>query len=239
MPAPTTFEIFNDIDRGSFPTAATETAITYIGSIIGDFDIRVGRSIPITGNPAAEWVDVAPIRWAQLEADVNIVLTDRWLYHSGIPNDGGDILLQPTDDYKRVLGAAYHDSKMAIIDTAHSLAEVAVTTHEIGHLRRPENAPLHCKDPSCVMKATLAEPPITQTVLELPSSFMQRIGITDKTFWHATETNDSVKDFCADCRGWLVGIPPAQRTHRTGTTRRPSPSKRRPSPFRENPVFVP
>lgn len=106
------------------------------------------------------WIASSEVQGRRLEADLNIILTDRQIY---IPPDENDIALGISPDLSAKVGVAVtnhcvNSARNALIDVLRSNDVAAVVEHEVAHLLRVSPATpysdedaQHCQKKACTM----------------------------------------------------------------------------------------
>lgn len=156
-------------------------------------EIRTGNALRISTKDSKE-IFTNRIKWSnKLEADLNIVLTDRKLSKS--TKDASECHVY---GLSRVHGLA----RCAIVNTNKPDAVVAeVVAHEMGHMLEvpkgvfDRNA--HCPDPSCIMNGSIAMKTVESTDTSNIYTFARNLLGFPVT--KTTQEYDPQTSFCDDC----------------------------------------
>lgn len=185
-------EIFHDVYCGEQDTEGVLQGLAIVEAIAGQLDVvRDTRKLKLTFS-SYDPVQMDKIRWPQLGADFNLVLTSRTIVNNNYPIEGVSL----RNGLQRV----------AIVDSEYEHLPIVVA-HELGHLfRLKETGQVaidgHCALPECVMAAGAEAP---RKTMPKSSSRTERIlgklGLKAAEF---VEVNDyDSKHFCDECSDQL------------------------------------
>ncbi|HEV7952090.1 MAG TPA: hypothetical protein VGO98_01830 [Candidatus Saccharimonadales bacterium] len=190
-----TVEIFRDADRSNLSLDVAEPGIDEVRRIIAGIEIvRATRLLRIT-RPDQHMIKSDRMRWPKLDADFNIILTDRPLVTgSGIREYGH----AETHRGSTNLG-------IAIIDTATPDYPVSIVAHEFGHLFDVKktgetwDGRHHCRDEDCFMQIYPSETKIVPERVRQSGvkNFMERYGYRKAQYVDIKTSN--ANRFCEEC----------------------------------------
>lgn len=135
-------EVFRDSDTPRTSLFDAEMSLARISRLVGGFSIiDMTRLIGVTTNSFGR-ADVDRVTWSNMQADLNIVITDKPMVD---------------EDHEIILGTTYGNGtqtypRVAVVDNLQ--ADVKDTlSHEIGHMIELG----HCGAKSCLMYQTSVE----------------------------------------------------------------------------------
>lgn len=190
-----TVEIFRDADRPNLPLDVAEPGIDEVRRITAGIEIVRTTRLLRVARPDQRMIKSDGIRWPNLDADFNIIVTDRPLVTvSGLREYGH----AETQRGSANLG-------VAIIDTANPDYPIPMVAHEFGHLfdvkKTGENwdGHHHCRDEDCFMQIYPSETKIVSERIRQSGvkNFMERHGYRKAQYVDKKTSN--ANKFCEEC----------------------------------------